>query len=81
MENADQYLVVPRSQDKSKQAKLLEFLDAANKIPNVSVVRVVGDRDNPKRVIIQGTADAIEELKSTFDTEIIIEPDSNLKML
>jgi hypothetical protein len=80
LEKADQYLVVPRSQDKSKQAKLLEFLDAANKTPNVSVVRVVGDQDNPKRVIIQGTADAIEKLKNSFDPEIIIEPDSNLKM-
>lgn len=77
MEKADQYLVVPRSQDK---AKLLEFLNEANKLSTVSVVRVVGDQDNPKRVIIKGTPEAIEALKNSFAREIIIEPDSDLKM-
>ena len=77
MEKANQYLVVPRSQEK---AKLLEFLDEANKLSNISVVRVVGDQDNPKRVIIKGTPEAIEALKHSFDREIIIEPDSDLKL-
>jgi hypothetical protein len=80
LEKADQYLVVPRSQDKSKQSTLLEFLNAAGKIPSISIVRVVGDSDNPKRVIIQGTPDAINELKTSFDRKVIIEPDSSLNL-
>ena len=80
LEKVDQYLVVPKSQDKSKQSTLLQFLNAAEKIPSISIVRVVGDSDNPKRVIIQGTADAINELKTSFDRDVIIETDSSLNL-
>ena len=81
MKNTKQFIVVPRPQKKNPSAKLLEFLDIAIKMSDVSLKKVVGEEKNPKRLIVQATPEAIEKLGSQFGEDIIIEPDSDLQML
>ena len=77
MASKQQYLVVPKSR---KQVNfLLEFLRIAERMPDVSVDRIVGDSSKPRRVIIRSTEAALKYLQSQFGDHLIIEPDSELQ--
>ena len=77
MASEQQFLVVPKP--KNQVNFLLDFLRLVDKMPDVSVERIVGHISNPKRVIIRGTEDTLKNLRSQFGDQLIIEPDSELQ--
>jgi hypothetical protein len=79
MNDLERYVVVPRSGTSGNE--LLELLSLVAERPDVSVERIVGDRYNPRFLVIRAMPDAIRGLQSQFGGQLIIEPDSGLHPL
>lgn len=74
------FIVVPTSA--SAATSLPEFLDEIAKhfTDCVTVRRVVGEAQSPKRLVIDATEDAVRQLKERFAQKLNIEPDLPLKI-
>lgn len=82
-QNFEQYIVTPqRIQVDSVQSnsRLLEFLELAGRNPNISIVRIVGNADNPSRLIVQANSATINSLQSNFQGQLLFEKDQPLEM-
>jgi hypothetical protein len=75
--NSDQRIQVESVQSNSS---LLEFLKLAESNPNISLVRIVGNADNPSRLIVQANSATINSLQSNFQGQLLFEKDQPLEM-
>lgn len=81
--NLDQYIVTPqRTQMDSGRSDpgLLELLRLAESNPDISIVRVVGNTDNPSRLIVKAKSETINSLQSNFQGRLLFEKDQPLEL-
>lgn len=74
------FLVVPKSKAVGESDIFSQFMTILEKMPDVSIERVVGTQNSPKRLIIRCDQVSIQQLKSQFGEQLIIEPDSAIEM-
>jgi hypothetical protein len=74
------YLVVPKSKTVRESNIFPEIIILLEKMSDVSVERIVGPQDSPKRIVIRSDQASIQKLQSQFGDQLIIEPDSELEM-
>ncbi|GEM_PF-1744782 len=83
MEKIEQYIVEPSRQFSPKTSaasSLLEFLQIVERNPDISVQKIIGDSNNPRRLIIHAKPESIKILESFFGGRLIIEKDEQLTM-
>lgn len=75
-----QYIVVPRGTAEAASAlrKLLQL--AASPDTNITVVRVIGPADNPRRAVIRGPPERIAELRAALGGDLLFEEDASLSL-
>lgn len=77
-----QYIVSLSKAGRQEASKpLVRFLEHVRAMPAVEVIRIVGDPDNPKRVIMRAAEDCVADLKTRFGEHLIIEVDQELKLM
>jgi hypothetical protein len=74
------YLVVPKSKAVGESNIFSQLITILEKMPDVSIERIVGPQNSPKRIIIRSDQVSIQHLRSQFRDRLIIEPDSDLEM-
>jgi hypothetical protein len=77
-----QYIVSLTKAGRQEASKpLVRFLEHVRAMPAVEVIKIVGDPDNPKRVIMRAAEDRAADLKTRFGGHLIIEVDQELKLM
>jgi hypothetical protein len=73
-----QFIVVPRGTANAAGAlqRLLQL--AASPNTNITIVRVVGPADNPRRAVIRGPPERIAELRAALGGDLLFEEDASL---
>jgi hypothetical protein len=74
-----QYIIVPRSGVANSAAYMQQCLDTIKSRSDISIRRIVGEEDNPKRIIIAANPEAANELLRNFGDGLIIEEDQALR--
>ena len=74
-----QYVVVPRSGASDSTARLLQCVDICTRRSDITIKRIVGDEDNPKRLIIAANPEVADELLLNFGNWLIIEENQPLR--
>ena len=80
MKQFERYVVVPNTKAGAGSDNLLDLVHLAEKRPDISIDRVVGDPKNPKQILIQAETDAVKFLQGHFGDKLIIEQDRALKL-
>jgi hypothetical protein len=78
-----QYIVTPQTlieSDKSGVEDLLTFLNLVEQRADMSVLQIVGTRDEPQRLKISATETELAPFRSQFADRLIIEPDRPLEL-
>ena len=68
-----QYLIVPRSGAAEYAAYMQHCLDTIKSRSDISIIRIVGEEDNPRRIIVDANHEAANALLQKFGAWLFIE--------